>query len=82
MRGNTTAYEDALNLKETVGFPCSQYKYYDFDWESESDYDEFIEFGSTASSVSGRIHNREIKTSYDTTIILYNGSYYVQVEKD
>ena len=26
MRGNTTAYEDALNLKETVGFPYSQYK--------------------------------------------------------
>lgn len=29
-----------------------------------------------------RVHNREIETSYDTTIILYNGSYYVQVEKD
>lgn len=82
MRGNTTAYEDALKLKKTVGFPYSNYKYYDFDWESESDYDEFIEFGSTASSVSGRIYNREIETSYDTTIILYNGSYYVQVEKD
>lgn len=80
--GNTVAFEDALNLKENVGFPYSRYKYYDFDWVSESDYDEFIEFGSTASSVSGRIYNRELKTSYDITIILYNGSYYVQVEKD
>lgn len=34
-RGNTKAYEDALNLKETVGFPYSSYKYYDFDWDSE-----------------------------------------------
>lgn len=80
--GSVTAIENALKLKATVGFPYSSYKYHDFDWNSEEEYNEFIEFGNTASSVSGRIHNREIETSYDTTIILYNGSYYVQVEKD
>jgi len=80
--GSVTAIENALKLKATVGFPYSSYKYYDFDWDSESDYDEFIEFGSTASSISGRVYNRGAETSYDTTIILYNGSYYVQVEVD
>lgn len=79
---SVSAIESALKLKKTVGFPYSNYKYYDFDWDSESDYDDFIEFGRTASSVSGRFYSRETETSYDTTIILYNGSYYVQVEVD
>lgn len=80
--GSVSAIESALKLKKTVGFPYSSYKYYDFDWDSKSDYDDFIEFGSTASSISGRVYSRETETSYDTTIVLYNGSYYVQVEKD
>ena len=74
--------EVALNLEATVGFPYSNYKYYDYDWDSESDYDKFVEFGSTASSISGRYYNNHEETAYNTTIILYKGSYYVQVEKD
>ena len=80
--GSVTVIEEALNLKTTIGFPYSNYKYYDYDWESESDYDKFVEFGSTAFSISGRFYNRAEETSYETTIILYKGSYYVQVERD
>lgn len=80
--GNEAAIEKALKLEATVGFPYSNYKYNIFDWDSESDYDRFIEFGSTASSVSGRYYDRREETRYDTTIILYNGKYYVQVEKE
>lgn len=80
--GNVSSLETALNLEATVGFPYSNYKYYDYDWESESDYDSFVEFGSTAFSISGRYYNSREETSYETTIILYRGSYYVQVEKD
>lgn len=80
--GDVSAWETALNLKPTVGFPYSNYKYNIFDWNSESEYDRFIEYGSTASSVSGRYYNRHEEERYDTTIILYNGKYYVQVEKE
>jgi hypothetical protein len=80
--GSVTAIESALKLKATVGFPYSSYKYYDFDWDSEEEYNEFIEFGSTSASISGRVYNKGTETGYDTTIILYNGSYYVQVEVD
>lgn len=80
--GNVSSLEIALNLEATVGFPYSNYKYYDYDWDSEVDYDKFIEFGSTASSISGRYYNSHEETAYDTTIVLYCGNYYVQVEKD
>ena len=36
--GSAAAIETALNLKATVGFPYSDYKYDVFDWDSESDY--------------------------------------------
>ena len=81
-RGDVSAWETALNLKPTVGFPYSNYKYSDFDWDSELDYDKFIEYGKTASSISGTYFNRREETSYATTIILYNGRYYAQVEKE
>lgn len=80
--GDISVWETSLNLRATVGFPYSNYKYYDSDWESELEYDKFIDFGRTASSISGTYFNREEETSYSTTIILYNGKYYVQVEKD
>ena len=80
--GTTTAIETALNLKATVGFPYSDYKYDVFDWDSELDYDKFIEYGSTASSISGKYYDSREEERYETTIILYNGRYYVQVETD
>lgn len=80
--GTETAIETALNLEATVGFPYSDYKYYSSDWDSESEYDKFIEYGKTTSSISGRYYNSHTETSYETTIILYNGKYYVQVEVD
>ena len=80
--GNEAAIEKTLNLKATVGFPYSNYKYYSQDWDSESEYDKFVEYGKATSSVSGRYYNSREETSYETTIILYNGRYYVQVEKD
>lgn len=80
--GTETAIETALKLKATVGFPYSDYKYYSHDWNSELEYDNFLDYGKTTSSISGRYHDVREETSYDTTIILYNGRYYVQVEKD
>ena len=80
--GNEAAIEKALKLEATVGFPYSNYKYYSHDWNSESEYDKFVEYGKATSSVSGRYYNSREETSYETTIILYNGRYYVQVEKD
>ena len=82
MGGSVTVIEETLNLKTTIGFPYSVYNYRDYDWESESDYDKFVEFGRTAFSISGRFYNRAEEASYETTIVLYKGSYYVQVEKD
>ena len=78
--GNIKAIETALNLKPTVGFPYSLYEYRSYDWDSELEYDKFIDFGKVASSVSGRVFDRSSETAYETTIILYNGKYYVQVE--
>lgn len=78
--GSASAIEVALNLKATVGFPYSLYEYLSYDWDSELEYDKFIDFGKTASSVSGRVFDRSNETAYETTIILYNGKYYVQVE--
>jgi hypothetical protein len=80
--GTATAIETALNLKATVGFPYSDYKYDVFDWDSESDYNKFIEYGSTASSISGKYYDSREEERYETTIILYNGKYYAQVEKE
>lgn len=68
--GDISAWETELCLRATVGFPYSNYKYLDFDWGSELEYDNFIEYGSTASSVSGTYFNRREETSYATTIIL------------
>lgn len=65
--GNVSSLETALNLEATVGFPYSNYKYYNYDWDSEGDYDKFIEFGSTAPSISGRTFDRKDETAYDTT---------------
>lgn len=80
--GTETAIETALKLKATVGFPYSDYKYYQHDWNSELEYDNFLDYGRTTSSISGRYRDIKEETSYDTTIILYKGRYYVQVERD
>lgn len=80
--GNASAIEKALKLEATVGFPYSDYEYYSHDWNSELEYNRFVEYGKTASSISGRYYNSPTETSYETTIILYNGKYYVQVEVD
>lgn len=81
MGGDISALETALKLEATVGFPYSDYKYYSYDWNSEEDYNNFIYFGEKSSSISGHIYNKFQETSYDITIILYNGKYFTQVEK-
>lgn len=82
VNNDISVWETALKLKKTVGFPYSDYKYFEFDWNSEEQYEEFIDFGRTASSISGRFYNDEMGTGYDTTIIFYDGKYFAQVEKD
>ncbi len=79
--GDISALETALKLEATVGFPYSDYEYYSYDWDSEEDYNNFIYFGEKSSSISGHIYNKFQETSYDITIILYNGKYFTQVEK-
>lgn len=44
-----------------------------FDWGYKVDYNNFIDFGSYYGSRKG--------VRYDTTIMLYNGKYYVRVDK-
>lgn len=78
--GNISFLETSLNLEATVGFPYSDYEYFSKDWESKIEYDRFIDYGKEASSISGRVFDKNNVTSYYTTIILYNGKYYVQVE--
>lgn len=78
--GNAAAIEKALNLEATVGFPYSDYQYYSHNWDSLSEYDKFVDYGKSTSSISGRYYNSHTETPYETTIILYNGRYYVQVE--
>lgn len=82
VNNDISVWGTALNLKKTVGFPYSDYKYFSYDWDSEEQYKEFLDFGRTASSISGRVYDRSGETNYDTTITLYKGSYYVQVERD
>ena len=82
VNNDISVWETALNLKKTVGFPYSDYKYFEFDWDSEEKYEEFLEFGRIVSSTSGRYYFEEMETGYDTTIIFYDGGYFAQVEKD
>lgn len=82
VNNDISVWETALNLKKTVGFPYSSYKYHDYDWDSKDKYEEFLDFGRTASSISGRYYFDEMETGYDTTIIFYDGEYFAQVEKD
>ena len=81
MGGDISALEIALKLEATVGFPYSDYKYYSYDWDSEEDYDQFINYAEKNSSISGHIYDRSAETSYAVTIVLYNGWYFTQVEK-
>ena len=78
--GSATAIETALNLKATVGFPYSEYEYFSSDWNSKSEHNKFVEYGKAANSISGRVFDSEKESAYETTVILYNGKYYVQVE--
>lgn len=61
--------------------PLFYYKYYSYDWDSEEDYDRFINYAEKNSSISGYIYDRSGETSYAVTIVLYNGWYFTQVEK-
>ena len=80
-QGDVSAWESKLNLKATVGFPYSDYKYYNYDWDSEEDYNQFVYTAGKGSSISGHIYDRVSETSYNVTIILYQGQYFAQVEK-
>lgn len=79
--GDISALETALKLEPTIGFPYSDYEYYDYDWDSEEDYNQFISTAEKGSSISGHIYNKFQETSYDVTIILYKDKYFTQVEK-
>lgn len=76
-----SVWETALNLKATKGFPYFDYRYSKFDWEYKVDYNNFIDFGHTANSLGGSYYDSRKGVRYDTTIMLYNGKYYVQVDK-
>lgn len=78
--GDISAIETALKLEPTVGFPYSDYQYFSYDWDSKEDYDTFVSASEKTSSISSEIYDMSNDTSYCTTIILYKGRYFVQVE--
>lgn len=79
-QGDVSAWESKLNLKATVGFPYSDYKYYNYDWDSEENYNQFIYTAEKGSSISGHVYDMVSETSYNITIVLYQGQYFAQVE--
>lgn len=80
--GDISAWETALKLKATIGYPYSDYQYSSSIWSRRVDYDDFIKSTKSSSSVSGRYYDRDEETGYDTTIIFHEDKYFVQVEKD
>lgn len=78
--GNVAAIEKALKLEATVGFPYSEFEYFSSDWDSGLEHDKFVKYSKAANSISGRVFDSDKETAYETTVILYNSKYYVQVE--
>lgn len=82
-RGRIPFYEDALNLKATIGFPYAEFDdivhRYEFQY---FDLEKFVKYGRRAATVGGEYYNKEREMHLDITIILYEGKYFVQVEKD
>lgn len=82
-RGRIPFYEDALNLKATIGFPYAEFDdivhRYEFQY---FDLEKFVKYGRRAATVSGEYYNKEREMHFDITIILYDDRYYVQVGDD
>lgn len=82
-RGRIPFYENALNLKATIGFPYAEFDdivhRYEFQY---FDLEKFVKYGRRAATVSGEYYNKEREMHFDITIILYGGRYYVQVGDD
>lgn len=82
-RGRIPFYEDALNLKATIGFPYAEFERLtsmsDFQY---LDYDKFVNYGRKAATISGEYYNKERDVDFDITIILYNDMYFVQVGEE
>lgn len=82
-RGRIPFYENALNLKATIGFPYAEFDdivhRYEFQY---FDLEKFVKYGRRAATVSGEYYNKEREMHFDITIILYDDRYYVQVGDD
>lgn len=79
-RGRIPFYEDALNLKATIGFPYAEFDdivhRYEFQY---FDLEKFVKYGRRAATVSGEYYNKEREIDFDITIILYDDMYFTQV---
>lgn len=87
VHGHVTALEEALNLKQYIGFGNA---YFDFDetkWgedvnrlNADEHYRKFLANACDYPSLVGTVEDRDNKFGHTITIILYQGSYRVQVE--
>lgn len=87
VHGHVSALEEALNLKQYIGFGNA---YFDFDeskWGEDVDrlnadehYREFLATACDYPSLVGTVEDESLKLTHIVTVILYNGSYRVQVE--
>lgn len=87
VHGHVTALEEALNLKQYIGFGNA---YFDFDetkWGEDVDrlnadehYREFLANACDYPSLVGTVEDKYNKLKHIITIILYQGAYRVQVE--
>lgn len=79
-RGRIPFYEDALNLKATIGFPYEEFERLTYMSDFRYlDYNNFVEYGREAATVSGEYYNKEREIDFDITIILYDDMYFTQI---
>lgn len=80
VHGRVNALQEKLNLKEWLGFANGDFEYSESDWGSYEDYENFISEASTYPSLVGFVEGKGNSLNFETTIILYDRRYYVQVE--
>lgn len=86
VKGHVNALENALNLKESVGFGNAYFDFDESDWEegikgesNEGHYLEFLNNAYSYPSLVGTVVDDSRELTHTVTIILYHGSYRVQV---
>ena len=80
VHGRVNALQEKLNLKEWLGFANGDFEYSKSDWDSYEDYEDFVSDASTYPSLVGCVEGEGTSLNFETTIVLYERRYLVQVE--